>query len=175
MASDRPSDLEAAAVEHLRTLIRFDTSNPPGDERPAAEYVAAVGRGAGLETHLLDSLPGRGNAVLRLRGRGDGPPLLMLGHLDTVPAEPDRWTHSPWAAEVADGCVWGRGAIDSKLTVATQLAALVDLAESGWAPGRDVVLAATAAEEGGGAANGAAWLAEQRPDLVAASHTLNEH
>src|SRR5919202_978271 len=114
MATERLSELETAAVEHLRALIRFDTSNPPGDERPAAEYVAAVGR---------------------LRGRGEGPPLLMLGHLDTVPAEPERWTHPPWAAELADGCVWGRGAIASKLTVATQLAALVDLAKSGWAPG----------------------------------------
>jgi acetylornithine deacetylase/succinyl-diaminopimelate desuccinylase-like protein len=170
-----PGGLEAEAVEHLRALIRFDTSNPPGDERPAADYVAAVGRAAGLDVHLLESLPGRGNAVLRLRGRGQARPLLLLSHLDTVPAEPDAWTYSPWAAEVADGCVWGRGAIDSKLTTATQLAALVSLARSGWAPRGDVVLAATAAEEGGGPANGAAWLATHRPDLVSASHTLNEH
>src|SRR5262249_53539512 len=163
---------EAAAVEHLRTLIRFDTSNPPGNERLAAEYVAAVGRRAGFETHLLDSLPGRGNAVLRLRGRGEERPLLMLGPLDTLPPEPARWTPAPWSAEVADGCVWGRGAIDSKLTVATQLAALVALAAAGRPLRRDVVLAATAAEEGGGAANGAAWLARHRPDLVAADHTL---
>jgi acetylornithine deacetylase/succinyl-diaminopimelate desuccinylase-like protein len=175
-------ELEREAVEHLRALIRFDTSNPPGNEGPAAEYVAAVGRAAGLEAQVLEAEPGRGNAVLRLRGSGQGPadgrsapPILLLSHLDTVPAEPDRWTYSPWAAEVADGCVWGRGAIDSKLTTATQLAALVALAREGAPPRRDVVLAATAAEEGGGPANGAAWLADNRPDLVAADYTLNEH
>src|SRR5262249_20073853 len=124
---------------------------------------------------LLDSEPGRGNAVLRLRGDGGARPLLLLGHLDTVPCEPERWTHPPWAADVADGCVWGRGAIDSKLTTATQLAAVVALKRAGASLRRDVVLAATAGEEGGGPANGAAWLTDNRPELVAAEFTLNEH
>src|SRR5262245_45579154 len=101
VAADQIAD---EAVEHLRALIRFDTCNPPGNERPAAEYVAEVGRRAGLEAHLLDSEPGHGNAVLRLRGGGGARPILLLGHLDTVPCEPERWTHSPWAADVADGC-----------------------------------------------------------------------
>jgi acetylornithine deacetylase/succinyl-diaminopimelate desuccinylase-like protein len=175
MALSELSGIDAEAVEHLRALIRFDTCNPPGNERPAAEYVAEVGRRAGLEVELIDSEPGRGNAVLRLRGTGAERPLLLLGHLDTVPCEPERWTHPPWAAEVADGCVWGRGAIDSKLTTATQLAALTALAREERPLRRDVVLAATAGEEGGGPANGAAWLANNRPDLVAAEFTLNEH
>lgn len=174
-AVEQLDPIAAEAVEHLRALIRFDTSNPPGNERPAAEYVAEIGRAAGLEAQVIDSEPGRGNAILRLPGRGQAPPILLLSHLDTVPAEPAKWTRSPWAADVADGCVWGRGAIDSKLTTATQLAALLALVRAGAAPRRDVVLAATAAEEGGGSANGAAWLADNRPDLIAAEYTLNEH
>src|SRR5438477_2153784 len=118
------TDLGADAVEHLRSLIRFDTVNPPGNERPAADYVAAVGRSSGLDAQVIESAPGRGSALLRLRGTGRRRPILLLGHLDTVPCEPAGWTHDPWAADVADGCVWGRGAIDSKLTTATQLAAL---------------------------------------------------
>jgi acetylornithine deacetylase/succinyl-diaminopimelate desuccinylase-like protein len=168
-------DIGDEAVAHLRALIRFDTSNPPGNERPAAEYVADVGRRAGLEAHVLEAAPGRGNAVLRLRGDGSRRPVLLLSHLDTVPAEAAKWRHPPWAAAVADGCVWGRGAIDSKLTTAVHLAALLALARSGDPLRRDVVLAATAGEEGGGPANGAAWLAANRPDLVAAEYTLNEH
>jgi acetylornithine deacetylase/succinyl-diaminopimelate desuccinylase-like protein len=167
-------EIEAEAVGHLRALIRFDTSNPPGNEAPAAEYVAAVGRAAGLEAYLFEAEPGRGSAVLRLRGDDRGRPLLLLSHLDTVPAELAKWRQPPWSAEVADGCVWGRGAIDSKLTTAVQLSALLALSREGQ-PRRDVVLAATAGEEGGGPANGAAWLAANRPDLVGAEYTLNEH
>jgi acetylornithine deacetylase/succinyl-diaminopimelate desuccinylase-like protein len=168
--------LEEDAVGYLRALIRFDTSNPPGGEGPAAAYVAGVGRAEGLEAHLFEAAPGRGSAVLRLAADGSiERPILLLSHLDTVPAEAAKWRHGPWSAEVADGCVWGRGAIDSKLTTAVQLAALLDLARSGARLRRDVVLAATAGEEGGGPANGAAWLAGNRPDLVGAEHTLNEH
>src|SRR5688572_22189531 len=173
---DQPAwvEIEKAAVGHLRALIRFDTSNPPGNERAAAEYVSEVGAGAGLEANVLEAEPGRGNALLRLRGAGLRRPVLLLSHLDTVPAEAAKWRHPPWAAEIADGYVWGRGAIDSKLTTALHLAALVGLAEAGVRLDRDVILAATAGEEGG-PANGAAWLAANRPDLVAAEYTLNEH
>jgi acetylornithine deacetylase/succinyl-diaminopimelate desuccinylase-like protein len=163
------------AVEHLRALIRFNTVNPPGDERPAADYVAAVGRAAGLEARVIDSGPNRGNAVLRLRGTGRARPILLLSHLDTVPCEPEKWRHDPWGGVVADGCVWGRGAIDSKLTTATQLAALNALTRSGRRPARDVVLAATASEEMGGPANGAAYLAECHREMIEAEVTLSEH
>lgn len=170
-----PLETGAEAVEHLRALIRFDTVNPPGNERPAAEYVAGVGRAAGLEALVVESLPGRGNAVLRLRGTGAARPLLLLSHLDTVPCEPEKWRRDPFGGELAEGCVWGRGAIDSKLTTATQLAALVALARSDTRPRRDVVLAATASEEMGGPANGAAYLAAHRRDLVEAEYALSEH
>jgi acetylornithine deacetylase/succinyl-diaminopimelate desuccinylase-like protein len=178
-ATDRPtadlSELGSDALEHLRSLIRFDTVNPPGNERPAADYVAAVGRSAGLDAQVIESAPGRGSALLRLRGNGRRRPILLLGHLDTVPCEPARWTHDPWAAEVAEGCVWGRGAIDSKLTTATQLAALVAIARAGRPLDRDLILAATASEEMGGPANGAAYLAAHHRDLIEAEYTLSEH
>jgi acetylornithine deacetylase/succinyl-diaminopimelate desuccinylase-like protein len=165
---------EALAVEHLRRLVQIDTTNPPGDERPAADYVAEVGRAAGLAAVVVDSAPGRGNAVLRLRGSGRGRPILLLSHLDVVPAEAARWRQPPFGGVVADGCVWGRGAVDSKLTTAVGLATLVDLAASGRPLGRDLILAATASEETGGPANGAAFLARHHPELVAAEYTVNE-
>ena len=168
-------DLGAEALTHLRALLRFDTCNPPGNEGPTAEYVASVGRAAGLESRVIESTPGRGNAVLRLAGSGGARPILLLSHLDTVPVEAGKWSHPPFAADVADGCVWGRGAIDSKLTTAVGLAALVALARSGRRPRRDVVLAATASEELGGPANGAAYLAEHHRDLIEAEYTINEH
>jgi acetylornithine deacetylase/succinyl-diaminopimelate desuccinylase-like protein len=169
------TELGPEAVEHLRALIRFNTVNPPGDERPAADYVAAVGRSAGLDAQVIESAPGRGNALLRLRGTGQRRPILLLGHLDTVPCEPAGWRHDPWAADIADGCVWGRGAIDSKLTTATQLAALTAIARSGRRLERDLILAATASEEMGGPANGAAYLAAHHRDQVEAEYTLSEH
>jgi acetylornithine deacetylase/succinyl-diaminopimelate desuccinylase-like protein len=174
MAAAELRTVEQEAVGHLRALVRFDTTNPPGNERPPAEYVAEAGRAAGLEARVIDSGPGRGNVVLRLRGRGEAPPILLLSHLDVVPAEPSKWTHPPFAAELAAGCVWGRGSVDSKLTTTVQLAALTALARSGARPRRDVVLAATASEEMGGPANGAAYLATNHPELIRAEYTLNE-
>ncbi|HEY3107942.1 MAG TPA: M20/M25/M40 family metallo-hydrolase, partial [Chloroflexota bacterium] len=169
-----PPAAEARAVEHLRHLVRIDTTNPPGDERPAADYVAEVGRAAGLEAVVVESGPGRGNAVLRLRGGGQAPPILLLSHLDVVPAEAAKWRQPPFGGAVADGCVWGRGAVDSKLTTAVGLASLLTLAGSGRRLRRDLILAATASEETGGPANGAAYLARHHPELIRAEYTVNE-
>lgn len=166
--------LRDEAVEHLRRLVRFDTTNSPGDERLAAEYVAQVGRAAGLEATVIDSAPGRGNAVLRLRGTGEARPILLLSHLDVVPVEPSKWRHPAFEGVLADGCVWGRGAVDSKLTTTVGLTALVALAREGVRLKRDLILAATASEEMGGPANGAAYLAAHHPDLIASEYTLNE-
>ena len=167
--------IETEAIQHLRALIRFDTTNPPGNERAAADYVAAVGQAAGLPSIVLDSAPGRGNAIVRLPGRGIGKPIVLLGHLDTVPAEPDHWTHSPWSGALEDGCIWGRGAIDSKLTIAVGLTAMLALARTGVTLRRDVILCATASEEMAGPANGAAWLAANRRDLIEGEYIISEH
>jgi acetylornithine deacetylase/succinyl-diaminopimelate desuccinylase-like protein len=169
-----PTAAESRAVEHLRRLVQLDTTNPPGDERPAADYVAEVGRAAGLEAVVVESAPGRGNAVLRLRGSGQARPILLLSHLDVVPAEAAKWRHPPFAGVVSEGCVWGRGSVDSKLTTAVGLAALIDLAGAGRPLRRDLILAATASEETGGPANGAGYLARKHPELIRAEYTVNE-
>src|SRR4051812_4213749 len=121
----------ADAVGLLRELIRFNTVNPPGDERPAQEHLAGLLEGAGLEVELLGRTPERPNLVARLRGSGDGPTLCLLSHVDTVYATPEDWTHDPWSGDVEDGFVWGRGALDMKSQTAAEVAAAVDLAGDG--------------------------------------------
>ena len=116
----------ADAVELLRALLRFDTTNPPGGEADCIAFLADYLRAAGLDPEVLDSSPGRANLVVRLRGGGDGTvgPLLLHGHVDVVEAEADRWRHPPFGAEVHDGQVWGRGAVDMKNMVAMSAAVL---------------------------------------------------
>src|SRR5207344_629358 len=114
------------AQELLSRLIAFNTVNPPGDERAAQEFLADHLAGAGFECELLGAVPERPNLIARLRaagaGRSDGPgpTLCYLGHVDTVLADPADWTHDPWSGDVADGFVWGRGALDMKSQVAAE-------------------------------------------------------
>lgn len=172
-------DWDAVAAEvtaYLRDLIRIDTTNPPGHETPAAQYVAAVLAGAGITAEVLGPTPDRCSVLARLPGRvaGRKRPLLLLSHLDVVPAEPEHWTHPPFAAVLDDdGIIWGRGAIDCKGPVAQELAVLLLLKRTGVPLDRDVILAATADEEDGGF-HGLAWLLAQRPDLLDAEYGLNE-
>jgi acetylornithine deacetylase/succinyl-diaminopimelate desuccinylase-like protein len=116
----------ADAVELLRDLIRFDTTNPPGGEAECIAFLADYLRMAGLDPEVLDPGGGRANLVVRLNGRGDGTegPLLLHGHVDVVAAEAARWKHPPFAGEVHDGQVWGRGAVDMKNMVAMSAALL---------------------------------------------------
>lgn len=161
----------------LIDLLRLDTTNPPGNERLAADYLAAVLRGAGFEPVVLESAPGRGNVVARLRGSGEEAPLLLMCHTDVVPAEPEFWTHPPFGGEIADGYVWGRGAVDMKDTVATFLELMLLFkrrADAGERPlRRDLIFMAAADEERGGHL-GAGFLVEQHPDLIRAEYALNE-
>ncbi len=156
-------------VTICRDLIRIDTSNPgdhsgPG-ERQAAEHVAALLSEAGLEPVVLESHPKRTSVVTRIAGRDrDRPALLVHGHLDVVPANAADWRHDPFSGEVADGCVWGRGAIDMKDMDAMMLAVVRQRLREGRAPARDVVLTFTADEEAGGKW-GARWLVDNHPDL----------
>src|SRR4051794_8510046 len=96
-------------VELLRDLIRIDTSNPPGNERPCIDYLTRLLREHDVEPVILGAAD-RPNLVARLRGRGDSPPLLLYGHLDVVPANPAEWQHGPFSGDFVDGIVWGRGA-----------------------------------------------------------------
>jgi acetylornithine deacetylase/succinyl-diaminopimelate desuccinylase-like protein len=150
-------------------LIRIDTSNPgdhsgPG-ERKAAEYVAAQLADVGLESTLLESHAQRTSVVARLAGQDPSrPALLVHGHLDVVPANAADWQYDPFSGEVADGCVWGRGAVDMKDMDAMMLAVVRQRLREGRPPARDVVLAFPADEEAGGTW-GARWLVENHAEL----------
>ncbi|MFM2106852.1 MAG: hypothetical protein RL338_1884 [Chloroflexota bacterium] len=176
----------AQLVEDLRDLIRIPSVNPPGDEIVAARHVAGLLGSLGLRPELLEPHPGRGSVACRLRGDGSGGgPLLLLSHLDVVPAPLDGWTHDPFAADVADGYVWGRGAVDMKAMVAMELGVIRLLVAEARAAGRDpasdpipgltrdLLFASTADEEAGGH-HGAGWIAANRPELLRADAALNE-
>jgi acetylornithine deacetylase/succinyl-diaminopimelate desuccinylase-like protein len=165
--------LEARAVALLQQLIRLDTVNPPGRETTAQEPLAAELRAAGFEVELAGPDPERLNLVARLRGRASGPVLGLLSHVDTVAADPAQWTHGPWSGDVAEGCVWGRGALDMKSQTAAEVVAACSLAEGGWRPAAgDLVVISVADEEDAG--TGAEWLCAQRPDLARCDFLLNE-
>ncbi len=156
----------ADAARFAADLIGIDTTNRGGGdgrERPAAEYVAARLAEAGAEPVLLESAPGRANVVARVAGRC-GPALLLHGHLDVVPADPSSWSVHPFAGEIRDGVLWGRGAVDMKNADAVLLALVAHWARSGTGPDRDVVLAFTADEEDT-TEFGSRWLVEQHPEL----------
>jgi acetylornithine deacetylase/succinyl-diaminopimelate desuccinylase-like protein len=162
---------EAEVVDLCRDLIRFDTTNT-GDlattaaERPAAEWVAARLAEAGIDSQLRESEPGRASLVARIEGTDPGRgALLVHGHLDVVPADPDEWSVPPFAGELRDGYLWGRGAVDMKDFDAMVLAVVRGWQRSGYRPPRDVVLAFTADEEAGGR-YGAHFLVERHRELL---------
>jgi acetylornithine deacetylase/succinyl-diaminopimelate desuccinylase-like protein len=156
-------------VDICRDLIRIDTSNPgdhsgPG-ERQAAEYVAAKLSEAGLEPTVLESHPKRTSVVARIEGQDrTRPALLVHGHLDVVPANAEDWQYDPFSGEIADDCVWGRGAIDMKDMDAMMLAVVRQRLREQRKPARDIVLTFTADEEAGGTW-GARFLVDKHPEL----------
>lgn len=161
-------------IELLREYIRFDTSNPPGNEAEAAAWMAGLIGDAGVEVELIESAPRRVNLIARLEGRSDGEGLLLTHHIDVVPAQGDHWTEPPFAANVKMNQVYGRGALDMKSIGICHLVAFLDLARSGEALERDVVFLAVADEEEGGAL-GMAWLVTHRPEIFEGiAYALNE-
>ncbi len=135
-------------VELLQALLRFDTSNPPGGERECIEWIRGLLERLGCETRIVAADAERPNLIARLRGRGASPPLLLQGHVDVVAAR-GEWTHPPFAGEIADGYVWGRGALDMKGGVAILLAAFMRTLARGEQPPGDVILCLMADEEAG--------------------------
>jgi acetylornithine deacetylase/succinyl-diaminopimelate desuccinylase-like protein len=168
----------AEAEELLARLIRFNTVNPPGNERAAQEYLADHLTQAGFECELLGAEPGRPNLVARLRaqdpGAEAGPTLCYLGHVDTVLANPDEWTHDPWSGDLADGFLWGRGALDMKSQVAAEIAAAASLARSGWRPARGELLIVAVVDEETGGSLGAEWITKNHPEKVRCDLLINE-
>jgi acetylornithine deacetylase/succinyl-diaminopimelate desuccinylase-like protein len=172
-----PAALDAAIGDHAlqlcRTLLRINTTNPPGNEREAADVVAAELVAAGIEPRLLESFPGRANVVARLRGTGEQPPLLLTAHLDVVEADASAWKYPPFGGVIAEGCLWGRGALDMKNMAAMSVAVLARLARDKVKLRRDVIFAAVADEEAG-CDHGSRWLVDNHPDLVRAEYALGE-
>jgi acetylornithine deacetylase/succinyl-diaminopimelate desuccinylase-like protein len=166
----------AEAEELLARLIRFNTVNPPGNERAAQEYLADHLTRAGFECELLGAEPERPNLVARLRAdpAQEGPTLCYLGHVDTVLADPSAWTHDPWSGDIADGHLWGRGALDMKSQVAAEIAAAASLARSGWRPAHGELLIVTVVDEETGGSLGAEWITKNHPEKVRCDLLINE-
>ena len=151
-------------AELLQQLIRFDTTNPPGNERACITYINNILTEAGFETTILSSDARRPNLVTRLKGAGHAPPLLLQGHIDVVTTEKQQWQHPPFEARQVDDYIWGRGTLDMKGGVAMMLAALLRAqADAASLPG-DVIFTALSDEEAGGTL-GAQFLVEQHPSL----------
>jgi acetylornithine deacetylase/succinyl-diaminopimelate desuccinylase-like protein len=151
-------------VELLTELIRFDTSNPPGNERDCLEFVARVLEASGVNSRLVSRDPERPNLVARLAGQGQDGPLLLYGHVDVVPARADEWRHPPFSGDLVDGEVWGRGALDMKGGVAMLISALLRIAADDEPPPGDIVLALTSDEECGSEL-GAKFLVDAHAEL----------
>ncbi len=167
-------DLQSETTDVLRELVRFNTVNPPGNERPAIEFLASYLRDAGFQTELLAADDGRPNLVADLTAGDGGPTLCYLGHVDTVLADPSEWTHDPWSGDVADGFLWGRGAIDMKSQVAAEAVAAASLARGGWRPERGCLKLVFVSDEETGGDVGAHWLTDTHPDRVRCDMLLNE-
>ena len=166
--------LQSASVELLQRLIRFDTVNPPGNERAAQEHLAEVLTPAGFACELLGRTPERPNLIARLDGAEPGPVLCLLSHVDTVLATPSEWSHGPWSGELDDGFVWGRGALDMKSQTAAEVVAACSLAQAGWRPARGSLLVVVLVDEETGGAEGAQWLTATHPDKVRCDYLVNE-
>lgn len=162
------------AIEVLRRLIRFNTVNPPGNERAAQEYLSGLLGAAGFECRLLGSSHERPNLVARLDGPAPGPTLCLLSHVDTVLATPQEWTHDPWSGDLADGFVWGRGALDMKSQTAAEVVGAISLARRGWRPAAGSLLVVVLVDEETGGGEGAQWLTREHPDAVRCDMLINE-
>jgi len=193
--SDR-DDLAREATELLQRLIGFNTVNPPGNEREAQEYLAAHLNEAGFQCELLGAEAQRPNLLARLPAEGtsrpqsgaqvrpesaahgsadgEGPTLCYLGHVDTVLADSEKWSHDPWSGAVEDGFLWGRGALDMKSQVAAEIAAAASLARSGWRPARGELLVVAVVDEETGGELGAQWITQTHPEKVRCDLLVNE-
>jgi acetylornithine deacetylase/succinyl-diaminopimelate desuccinylase-like protein len=178
--SAQEPDWSAAAKEtlgHLQAMIRLNTVNPPGNELQVARHLEAALNAEGIETHLFEPAPGRGALVARLRGNGSRQPVLIMGHMDVVGVEREHWSVDPFAAEIRDGYLYGRGAIDDKGMLAANLETMLllkrNVVDKGGTLSRDVIFVANSDEEQSGDW-GMGWLIKHHPELIRAEIALNE-
>lgn len=165
--------LNDECLRHLQNLIRLDTSNPPGNEAIATAYIRQQLEAEGIACEVVESAPGRANLRAILKGDGTARPILLMSHTDVVPVEPQYWTRLPFSGDIADGYVWGRGAVDMKQWGAWHLTIFLELARAHVRLKRDVALLATADEEDG-SYMGMRWLADKLPHWLEAEYGLSE-
>jgi len=166
-------NLGEEAVSLLSRYLSIDTTNPPGNELPGAEFLAGVLSREGIDHRIFESEPGRASLLARLKGSGEGKALILLSHIDVVPAEADKWEVHPFSGEVSDGYIWGRGALDMKGMGIMELMAVIAAARQGLDLKRDVVFMAVADEEAGGYL-GAKHLLDSHPEELEADLVINE-
>jgi len=159
----------AHPAELLQNMIRFDTTNPPGNELSCIQYINGLLTDAGIQTTLVARTPARPNLVARLKGAGTAPPLLLYGHVDVVTTAGQKWTYPPFEARLVDGYIWGRGALDMKHGIAIYLAAFLKAKTEGIHLPGDVIFLATVDEEAD-CEFGAKYLVEQHADLFQGIH-----
>ncbi|MBW8714061.1 MAG: M20/M25/M40 family metallo-hydrolase, partial [Acidobacteria bacterium] len=169
-------DWQAIGTEAVRTIqeyVRINTSNPPGDVLKAADFLTRILEREGIPVKRYDSGPGRSIVLARLKGTGPAKPLLLLNHMDVVPTDPARWQHDPFAAEIVDGKMWGRGTIDMKGLGVVQLMAFLSLKRQNVPLARDVILMAVPDEETGGTL-GARWMRTEHYADIDPEYILDE-
>jgi acetylornithine deacetylase/succinyl-diaminopimelate desuccinylase-like protein len=165
--------IQAEAVTTIQSYVRINTSNPPGDVTQAAAFLTGILEREGVPVTRYESGPGRTILVARLKGRGSAKPILLLNHMDVVPTDPARWKHEPFAAEIADGKIWGRGTMDMKGLGVVQLMAFLSLKRQHVALDRDVILMAVPDEEVGGGL-GAEWMLKNHFNDIDPEFILDE-
>ena len=166
-------EVEKEVTKLLSDLIRIDTTNPPGNETAAAEFIARYLGKEGFKTETIESTPGRGSVITRLKGTGEKPSLLLLSHLDVVSANPKEWSVDPFAGVIKDGYVYGRGAYDMKGMTAVEIMTILLLKRNGVKLKGDIVLAGTPDEEQGGE-EGAGYLLRKHKEKVWCPYVINE-
>ena len=135
-SSSNPAYLDSVAL--TQRLVRFDTTNPPGNEVQCIEHIKALLDDAGIQNQVLAKAPGRPNRIAGLPGDGIAGPLLLQGHIDVVPANPERWQHPPFGGDLVDGFLWGRGSLDMKSGIAMMLHAILRAKTDGMTPAGDI-------------------------------------
>jgi acetylornithine deacetylase/succinyl-diaminopimelate desuccinylase-like protein len=166
--------LEEEAASMLSRYVQVDTTNPPGNEIKAARFLKEIFDREGIEAKIIESAPGRGSIYARLRGDGSKKAIVLLNHMDVVPAEAKLWKEPPFSGMIKDGFIWGRGALDDKGPAIMELAAMLAIKRQTIPLKADIVFLGTADEEAGGAL-GAGFLVESHPELFKdAGLVLNE-
>ena len=166
-------EITRETTEILQDLIRINTTNPPGNEIAAAKYLHDIFNREGIPSEILEAAPGRGNILARLKGNGAKKPLLMMGHLDVVGVEREKWSVDPFGGVIKEGYLYGRGALDDKGMCAVEVAVMLLLKRNNVKLSRDVIFLGLSDEESSGR-YGMAWLIENHFDKIHAEFAINE-